>query len=300
MFRLSHRCSLAVRCFAVLLLSLWGATGGALGASLKVVAWNLQWFPGGGPEATPEQAQQHMKAVQQALKQIQPDVFIGQEVRDWQAFDELVSAVPGLKTHVVSSFRGEQTREIQHQQIGIASKLRCQGAWWNEFKVMVPRASRGYSFAALQHPGTGKLLMIYGVHLKSNRGGDSAYLAQLNATARNDQVRQIIASTGEAVQSFGGQAVEGWVIGGDINTNQDGQFPQCRVVQMFENLGFQNTWRNVPREERLTWRGEPDAAWEPTTFDYFFVNGFATKIRARMVDVSRELSDHYPIMIELP
>lgn len=281
-----------------LMLCAWAFTASA--QPLRVVAWNIEWFPGVTPDASPEEQAAHMEAAQEALREIDPDIFIGQEIRDWQAFDELVSAVPGLRAHAVSSFRRSISREIGPQQVGIASKLKCRGAWWQDFKVLVPRSSRGFTFAALEHPETEKLIMVYGVHLKSNRGSDTEYGAIVNAAARNDQTRQLIAAIGDAAQAFAGAEVQGWIIGGDINTNHDEQFPHCRVVRMLENVGFHNTWRGVPREERLTWRSEEGLPWDPTTLDYFFLSGFGREIRAEIVEVPRELSDHYPILIELP
>ncbi|HMO50986.1 MAG TPA: hypothetical protein PKE26_07970 [Kiritimatiellia bacterium] len=267
---------------------------------LKVVAWNIEWFPGVKMYPTPKQEAEHMKAAQKALREIDPDIFIGQEIRDWKSFDELVSAVPGLKTHVVSSFLLSTTREIGRQQIGIASKLSCQHAWAEAFEATVPRTSRGFAFTALDDPHGRGLILVYGVHLKSNVGGTSDAMARINGSVRNDQARQILSHMADMAMAFGDRPIRGWLIGGDINTNHDNQFPYCRVVDMVETMGFLNTWRGVPRAERLTWRSDTDSVFEPTTLDYIFLRGFGQRVRASIIEVPRPLSDHYPIMVELP
>ena len=44
--------------------------------SIRVVAWNLEWFPGRKPNSTSEQQAGHMKAAQKALVQLKPDILI--------------------------------------------------------------------------------------------------------------------------------------------------------------------------------------------------------------------------------
>ena len=65
-------------------------------APLKVIFWNLEWFPGHRPTASATEADEHMEAAQKILKTLNPDVFVGVEIRDWAAFHELVSVVPSL------------------------------------------------------------------------------------------------------------------------------------------------------------------------------------------------------------
>ncbi len=89
--------------------------------------------------------------------------------------------------------------------------------------------------------------------------------------------------------------VSGVIIGGDFNTNQDGQFDD-RVIEMMIDAGFHHTWHGVPREQRLTWRGSD--RFEPTTFDHFFTKG-VEQVQARMLTVPDETSDHWPVEIEI-
>lgn len=274
-----------------LLLAVSFATAHA--APLKVVTWNLEWFPGKRPTASERDAKDHMKDARAALLKINPDVFIGVEVRDWAAFDELVSAVPGLNTHVVSSFVDPETGEIRPQQIGIASKLTCRAAAWEPWKANIPNQSRGFSFAALEKEN-GDLLMVYGVHLKSNRGEPADVAAM-----RLDQTKQLIAQRPVVEKAFLGRKIAGWIATGDFNTNHDDQFPLCKVVAEMTAAGFYNTWAGTPKKDRLTWVSRPDSEFEPTTFDYFFTLGLGD-LKATLLKSPEEVSDHRAIQLTLP
>ena len=264
---------------------------------LKVISWNLEWFPGKRPTASAPEAAAHLKAGQAALQAMNPDIFIGVEINDWNAFHLLCSAVPGLVVHVVSSFLDPQTREIRPQQIGIASKLPCQGAWSEAWKANVPHISRGFSFAALQAPAG--LLMIYGNHLKSNRGSDTPEGAADVAAIRNDQAHQLLGHMKAMQLAYRSLPIKAWLAGGDFNTNHDGQFPLCHAVAILTRAGLHNSWQGVPRDQRLTWRPEPGSRFEPTTFDYLFVKGFG-ELTASAVPQSIDLSDHLPAQLLLP
>lgn len=264
---------------------------------LKFVVWNIEWFPGHRPTASADEADKQMKDCQAELKKMNPDIFVAEEIRDWNAFYELVSVVPGLTVHVVSSFRDPETGQIRNQQIGIASKLKCRGAWWETWAANYPGISRGFSYAALEDPGGG-LVMVYGNHLKSNNGGNDDEGAKRNAEMRNEQVKQLLAHKATIETAFLDQKITGWIVAGDINTNHDGQFPMDTVVKTLTDGGYYNTWTNVPKEKRLTWRSFPESKFEPTTFDYIFTQGFM-KTDAAIIEVPRDCSDHYPVGILL-
>ncbi len=277
-----------------LLTTAWAQT-----ASLKTISWNMEWFPGKRPTASAEEAAAHMKAGQDALKAMNPDIFIGVEVNDWNAFHEVCSVVPGLVVHVVSSFVDPQSGEIRPQQIGIASKLKCQGAWWEPWKANVPNISRGFSFASLEDPDGKGLIMVYGNHLKSNRGSDTPEGAKNVGTMRDEQATQLLRHMKDMTVAYGNRPIRGWIAGGDFNTNHDGQFPECHVVDLLTKGGFYNTWLNVPKEKRLTWRTEPGGRFQPTTFDYLFAKGFG-ELTASAVEVDMAVSDHLPVQLLLP
>lgn len=286
-------------CFLSLLVFLPAGTLKAA-APLRCVVWNLEWFPGKRPTASEKEAKDQMKDAQAVLKKLNPDIFIAAEIRDWAAFQELVSVVPGLTVNAVSSFYDTTTGELSPMQVGIASKLVCRGAWWENFQATMPTMTRGFTFAALEDPAGG-LLMIYGVHLKSNRGSDNPEGAQNVADMRNDQARQILAHRKKIEVTFAEQGILGWIVGGDMNTNHDDQFPLCHVVKLMTDGGFYNTWANTPKSKRRTWLPPSDSPFDATTFDYIFTSGLK-KNDAVVINASEKISDHTPIglMIEKP
>jgi hypothetical protein len=132
---------------------------------LKLVTWNLEWFPGGSPGASLDAGADRMIAAQNALRVINPDILCLQEIRDWSVANELVSVLPGYYLAVVSAFGGKQ------QQV-IATRLPVDSAWADVWKssrhLDLPR---GYSFAAIRLPNN-VMLLTYSVHMKAN-GRDS-------------------------------------------------------------------------------------------------------------------------------
>ncbi len=267
---------------------------------LRCIVWNLEWFPGKRPTASDKEAKNHMKDAQAALKKLNPDIFVAVEIRDWAALQELVSVVPGLTVNAVSSFYDTTTGRLIPQQVGIASKLICRAAWWENWQATMPAISRGFTFAALED-ADGELLMVYGVHLKSNRGSDRPGGAQNVADMRNNQTRQLLQHRKKMEITFADKPILGWIVSGDMNTNHDDQFPLCQVVKLMTDGGLYNTWANTPKKKRLTWLPPSDSPFAATTFDYIFTSGLK-KNDAVVINASEKISDHTPIglMIEKP
>ena len=270
---------------------------------LKAVSWNIEWFPGGHPNADQAEQAAQLEGCQEELVGLDPDIFLAQEVTDATAFEELVASVPGMKVHVFSQFLQYDGERVSRQQCAIASKLDANSAWFEAFKPTVssPNLPRGFAFAALEHP-SGGLMMFYCVHLKSNRGSDTRKGEREIAKTRKESVKQIVEHKKKMEIRFADEKILGWVVTGDFNTNHDRQFRRCTVIKDLEDAGFYNTWSETPKEERATWRSDPDPEnrrFEPTTFDYFMTTGFQ-HLQAKMIpDVPRALSDHNPIELEL-
>jgi len=43
---------------------------------VRVVTWNLQWFPGKSPSSNPQEASAHIQEVRKALIEIKPDILV--------------------------------------------------------------------------------------------------------------------------------------------------------------------------------------------------------------------------------
>lgn len=262
---------------------------------LQVVAWNIEWFPGRQlREVTPQMERGHMERAQARVKAMNPDIFLSSEIRDWKAFDELVSVIPELRTHVVSSYRDRDTGQLWPQQLAIASKLEVRAAWFEPWRPTMWGNPRGFAFAALEDPSGEGLILVYALHLKSNRASTDEQ-AQANFNHRNESIRQILQHVEEMDTLVFPGEVEGVIVGGDINTCHDGRFGDEVVVRLVE-AGFVNTWKDVPRERRLTWRGSD--FFEATTFDYIFVRDLPAK-PARMIEVGADESDHHAVSVRI-
>jgi len=266
------------------------STPEATGDQLRIVAWNLEWYPGGRQGASFEEQFAHEAKARDELAKIAPDVFLAQEIRSWRHFDQLVSILPDLRTAVVSAFR--MGPQVGLQQVAIASRLPVNSAWAEEWKRSSPTPPRGFSSAVLEVPQTGKLLLVYSVHLKSNvakRPGDE----QANYLKREESVRQLLNHVRAMEDLFAGR-ISGIVVGGDFNTNHDGQFPD-RTIAMMVGAGFHNTWADTPAAQRHTWRGS--SRHRATTLDYLFTKGLGVP-RAKLLPT--KASDHQPLEISVP
>lgn len=286
----------------LILLAVLLATPAIAAEPLRAISWNIEWFPGARPNAPKEDQDRHFKLVQAELPRMNPDILLAQEITDQNAMEKLVSSVPGLKVHVMSRFLDEETGKPGPQQQVIASKLPAHSAWFEAFKPSdnLPDLRRGFAFAALKHP-QGGLVLVYSVHLKSNGGSDKPGGEENIANTRAESVRQILAHMEDMKNTkFAGETIAGWVVGGDFNTNHDGQFPKCTVIRQLSDAGFHNTWSETAKELRQTWRNHPDdTRFKPTTFDYIMTRGFK-KTQAKIVpDISLEVSDHAPVMLNL-
>ena len=230
-----------------------------------------------------------------------PDLFLAQEITDEKAFADLVKTMPGFKVNVFSRFLDPYSDKPAQQQCAIASRLKMDSAWFEEFAPAknLPDLRRGFAFAALEHP-EGGLIMVYSVHLKSNHGSDTPEGEKNVADTRRESVRQIIAHKAAMEKKFEGRKIAGWLVGGDFNSNHDGQFPMCTAVADLMNAGFHNTWDQTPKDQRLTWHNPPDdTRFKPTTFDYMMTSGFEKAKATIPPGIPRESSDHDPVMLML-
>jgi endonuclease/exonuclease/phosphatase family metal-dependent hydrolase len=287
-----------IRIFLILCFFLAGTTFvfAAGDKPLRVVAWNIEWFPGKSLESTPEEQEAQIALVQKEIERLDPDILIASEIRDWDAFEKAIARVPDLRIHVVSNFVLRETGVPGSHQIAIASKLRCRAAFAEAFSPHPPAISRGFAFAALRHPKSGELLMVYGVHLKSNRSRND-FEMESNFRQRNESTEQVLSHMALMERlTFFNEPIAGWIWGGDFNTNHDGQFGD-RVLERAVEAGFWNSWSSVPQGNRLTWRGNNQ--FPGTTFDYILTRGLGAPVAA-MGGTPEAASDHDAVILEIP
>ncbi|WFB36805.1 endonuclease/exonuclease/phosphatase family protein [Kiritimatiellota bacterium B12222] len=253
---------------------------------IKIVTWNLEWFPGKSTSASLEEKQEHMEQIRNAISEIDADVYLLQEVADMDSMEELFKDLPGYEIHIVSSFR--YGNFIAKQQVAVVSRLPAISAFAESFvSTGGTRAPpRGFSFAALQTQDTN--LLVYTVHLKAN-GGDP----ERNIRLREESARQIVKHVNDMLKQFPDSLV---IVGGDFNLllTQAGMEHE-RTLEIFKEAGFEWGWEGVPFEQRITWPSNgryPDAC-----FDMFVTKGVSGE--NRVLGGYEGLSDHLPVMLNL-
>jgi endonuclease/exonuclease/phosphatase family metal-dependent hydrolase len=167
-------------------------------------------------------------------------------------------------------------------------------AWYDNWKPAEDQPPRGYTAAVVQIPGTENLLLVYSLHLKSNRA-KGAEDTQSNYAQREESARQLLAHVEEMQGKAFKDRIVGVIVGGDFNTTHDGQF-EDETIDILTKAGFANTWEGVSRKRRETWIGSGN--YEPTTFDYIMTKGLGSP-RAKLIDVPEEASDHRPVALEI-
>jgi endonuclease/exonuclease/phosphatase family metal-dependent hydrolase len=256
--------------------------------TIRIVSWNIEWFPGRSPQPAEEDAARHLMATRRALPPLEGDVFLLQEMAGFDEVVELFAELEGFVTHIVSRFlwRGGLSR----QQLAVVSRLPALAAFYERHDAPNegPTPPRGFAFAALELPN-GQSLLVYTVHLKSNLGE-----AESNIRQREEAARQILSHARSMEAIYPGSIV---VIGGDFNTLLDQPaMAHERTMEIFKDAGYEWTWEGVPFEERVTWNAR--GRFGDANFDHFLVKNAPHPVRAKVLP-QPDVSDHNPIAIDL-
>lgn len=263
--------------------------------AIRAVTWNIQWFPGRAPGAPPDVQMMHRHEVRAYLPDLRPDILLLQEIRDAEAAQFLVDSVPGLELHVVTAFtRGDTDLS---QQLVIASRYPARAGFAEVFTGIYSEPDvapyRGFAFAALESP-LGGTLLVYSVHLKSNRGEAADNIRVREASAQ--QILNHISVMKEQYAEYGPVAV---IVGGDFNLLLERKdMAHERTLAKFTEAGFHWTWEDVSFRRRVTWPS--DGRYEDACFDHFLTWGLPS-LRAKVFwKPEGELSDHRPVLLSIP
>jgi endonuclease/exonuclease/phosphatase family metal-dependent hydrolase len=251
---------------------------------VRVVTWNLEWFPGGRPGADQQAQDAHFLQVAAVLPQLRADVIVLQEVRNDEVMQNLCTAMPGFRVHVTSAFKDAFTRKPGDQQISILSRFPADAAWAEPWAKSWANAPRGYAYARLL---VGNVpLHVYGLHLKSNLGDPAA-----NTAKREDAMEQLLGHVQTQTQPRERVAVVG-----DFNTSKEQiNLAADRTLRKVEQAGFFWTFEGIPLEHRITIPGGgryPDAC-----FDHIFTRNLGRPVAMVLKDTPG--SDHFPVIVDL-
>ena len=281
---------------AIALISAWLFSAGqtSLGVghpTITVAFWNIQWFPGGHPDPSPNDELRQIGFVHADMARIDPDVLGMEEIRDFKSAALAVRPLRGFKVDVCANFPAREGQN-EAQEVAIASRLQPLSAWAEQWKpngALVP--PRGFAFAAYQI-SPDRLLLVYTVHLKSNLGA-----IEENMAMREESMRQLRSHMAAMQAAYAKLGTITWVVGGDCNTSlDDKKFSAETTLRSLIDQGFIWCWSNISPRTRITLpagKGFPSAC-----FDHIFVRG-ATLRKARVVHSSPLSSDHRPIVAAL-
>jgi len=255
--------------------------------TVRVAFWNVQWFPGRHPNASAIAERQQIAAVQRDMGAIDADVIGLEEARDFSKASLAIASRSGFKVDVCSNFPPREDQNVA-QQVAIASRLAPISAWvemWKYNGALLP--PRGFAFAVYE-VAPRHLLLIYALHLKSNRGEISE-----DEAIREESMRQLRAHIAAMNAAYGKLGTITWIVGGDFNTSPDDpRFAQEMTTRRLLADGFSWGWQNVPFSQRITLPA--DKFFPSACFDHIFFRN-ANLISARVIPTSKRSSDHRAI-----
>jgi len=259
--------------------------------TITATFWNIQWFPGRRPNASSSEEYRQIRAVHRDVAQLKPDIIGLEEVRDWHQTAVAIQPLDEFKVDVCSGFPPREGQQ-EGQQIAIASRLQPISAWaesWKSGGVIVP--PRGFAFAAYQL-SPNQILLVYALHLKSNRGE-----LHEDIHIREESIRQLIAHITAMNEIYGKKGRVTWIVGGDFNTSPDEpRFERERTIPLLRATGFSWAWQGIPASSRITMPG--DLRYPAAAFDQIFYRN-ATLLRAWVTNSSPQSSDHRAVNVTL-
>lgn len=253
-------------------------------SQITVSFWNVQWFPGRRPNASRAEENRQIKAVHADLSQLNSDIIALEEVRDYEHAALAVKPLSGFKVDVCSTFPPREGQN-EAQQVAIASHLPCLSAWselWKPTGAIVP--PRGFSFAAYQL-APHQLVLVYALHLKSNRGE-----IHEDMRIRETSMQQLLVHMKAMNTAYGKLGALTWIVGGDFNTAPDEpRFSSEKTIPMLRADGFRWSWESLPFNSRIS--VPADLRYPAASFDHIFYRD-ATLVKAWVANTSPQSSDH--------
>lgn len=254
---------------------------------ISIVTWNIEFFPGKSRNASANAQKKHITEVTNALRKIQPDILVVEELRDPDALGEALQVLPKFQIHIVSRFK--YGAELADQQVAIASRFQADSAFAEAWQHGPTTPPRGFSFAAIELENR-TVLLTYGVHLKSNRGDESE--RPKNMAMREEAARQLVTHIAEMEKTYRGKGRKTAVIvGGDFNLLENAEFAGEKTVNILKESGLSWGWEGVPLEKRITW--PPRGKFAGACFDHFFFRGIEM-LRTELLPIENA-SDHLPV-----
>jgi endonuclease/exonuclease/phosphatase family metal-dependent hydrolase len=261
--------------------------------------WNLEWFPGRTPGSDRKNQQDHIRKVRALLREISPDVAIFQEVVSAPALSVAASDYPW---RAVTHFQRatDEDEKLPPQNIALVSRKPWKEVWeldFHQLPVSEERPVRGFIGAEFIDPA-GQRLTVYGIHLKSNRGGREASAKRREKAVgylRWDWRRRNLDPREEAI-----------LIAGDFNCSlKNPEFAQEKTLRGLLKEGWISVTQEMAWPQGATVRENRLAKYPPADFDHILLSPGWIKIYGRYgkdvrVFQNKDVpSDHFPLWMKV-
>lgn len=255
---------------------------------VRVTTWNLGTVTS---NSSPASADDRLVEAAAALKKLNPDVILLQQIGSWQACAKLAEYLQPDTFQVLlcSSFKPAEAPG----QVAILARQKALICWPETWKSADPKAPPGgFAFAVLRVGN--KNVAFFSVQLGDGNWSSAGNRQAGAILGREDTIRQLLRQM-DSFRDWTANRPDAFVIGGDFTTNpDDARFAQEKTLSLLEESGFANAFSGVPFKTRITVprQGSRPAA----TLDYIFEQnaGYTT------VQVSSGAPlNHHPVTCDL-
>ncbi|NDC80532.1 MAG: hypothetical protein EB090_04580 [Verrucomicrobia bacterium] len=275
-----------------------GAEGPVPRLPWRWMTWNLQWFPGQHPQASSILQQRHIQSVGQAVEKMRPQVILLQEVLDGEA---LCTASPSHPWRVMSDFQraGDENERLPAQNVALISQWPWKEVWEIDFHnlpLTADRPVRGFLAAKFQDD-LNQTITVYGIHLKSNRGGRGSSEKRRGkaiAYLRWDWRRRGLDPGKDFI-----------LVGGDFNCSVRNPELTEETFRSLRREGWQVADESLGWPEGATVRADAQGRFPAVDFDHFFLSpSLARELGQKTQDVKiysrgNIPSDHFPVELTI-
>lgn len=264
----------------------------------KWLTWNLQWFPGHHPQAPGSQQSLHVRLVAEKIGQIRPQVVILQEVLDPKALE---TAFPDYPWKALTDFQrsGDEDGKLPPQNVAVVSQWPWKEVWEIDFHhlpLTADRPVRGFLGVRFEDD-IGQSVTLYGLHLKSNRGGREA------SSKRRERAIDYLRWDWRRLGLD--PAKDSILLAGDFNcSSRNPEFSEKTIRQLLLE-GWVLGDQDLGWPEGATVKPDPDGRFPAADFDHFLLSpGYQLALHGKKPQVrifsGEEIpSDHYPVELIL-